>query len=327
MSVESEMLVERREAGRRLAMWRMAAIVIGLLALLLILPRGEGGEGGKANISSAHIARLHISGMILDDQRQQKLLEKLTLSKKVKAVILRINSPGGTTVGGEALYNAIRRMAEKKPVVAVFGTVAASAAYMAAMGADRIITRGGTITGSIGVIVQWPDMSRMLDKIGVSMEELKSGSLKAEPSPFHKADEKKLGPMREMVEDTFKWFVELVGKSRKINPADIPGLVEGRIFSGREAVRLGLADEIGGEREAVKWLEKVKKIKSGLPVIERKPERKGVFIPLGSAIASLLRNMGLESVARLFFQGFQHGDMNSAGPGLMSIWSLHGGWG
>jgi len=317
MSVESEMLVERRQVRQRLTLWRMLAVGLGIFVLFVMV--GRGGEGGS--LHEDHIARVNISGMILDDRKQQKLLKDLKESDKVKAVILRINSPGGTTAGGEALYLRIRQLVEKKPVVAVFGTVAASAAYMAGIGADHIVTRGSSITGSVGVIIQWPDVSGLLDKLGVTMQELKSGKLKATPSPLIKTEKANLGPMKEMVSDTFKWFIGLVVERRKIKLEEVPGLTQGRVYTGRQAVKYGLADEIGGEDEALKWLQSEKKLDEDLPVILREKNKELLFNPLGAMVHNLAVNLGLEQLAALLnapagLSSQEHG------MGLMSIWRL-----
>lgn len=321
MTNAGEMLIERRRMRHRLSLWRVAAIVLGLLLLLAVVLQ-DGGEGLSAT-GRDHVARVNIKGMILDDSKQQKLLKDLKESDKVKAVVLRINSPGGTTAGGEALYGRIRELSQEKPVVAVFGTVAASAAYMAGIAADRIVTRGSTITGSVGVIVQWPDVSEMMTKLGVSMEELKSGKLKAEPSPFRRADAERLAPMKEMVEDTFTWFIALVEERRKIKPDEIPGLREGRIYSGRQAVKYGLADEIGGEDEAIAWLEDKKEIDKDLPVVDRKPESDLPFNPLQSLLTNILGWTGLDRWwGRLFSPVGLLSLEQGASPGLMSVWRL-----
>ena len=158
MTLQAELLVDRRKLKRKLASWRLIALLISIVAIGALAAQSE-------SVISAfglkpHIARVTISGMIRDDRKQQELLEKLGKSKRVAAVILRINSGGGTTTGGEALYEAIRRLSEKKPVVSVFGTVAASAAYMIALASDHIVSRANTITGSVGVVVQWPELIR-----------------------------------------------------------------------------------------------------------------------------------------------------------------------
>ena len=168
----------------------------------------------------------------------------------------------------EALFNEIRAVSAKKPVVAQFGTVAASAAYIAGLATDHIVARENTITGSVGVIMQWPEVTGLLDKIGVKMNEIKSGSLKAAPSPFQPITPEARRITEEMIAEGQKWFVGLVEKRRKVDASTIPGLVEGRVYLGRNALRYKLIDTIGGEDEAINWMVKKRKVASGLKVVE-----------------------------------------------------------
>jgi protease-4 len=231
-----------------------------------------------------------VNGFITDDQKMLELLDKVGKSSQVRAVILDINSPGGTTTGGEAMYDAIRRLAEKKPVVAVCGTLATSAAYIVALATDRIFVYGNTITGSVGVIFQWVDVTELMHTIGVKVEEVKSGPLKAVPSPFEPADEKARALSEEMVQEAKVWFVDLVAKRRDIDPQSISGLTDGRIYSGRQAVELKLVDEIGDERAAVAWLHKERKVPAGLKIVDWKPETEtfGLFGWLFQSLAGAI---------------------------------------
>ncbi len=250
MSLETETVLDRRRLRRQISLWRVLAVLAVVAAIGALAVAQSDGLG----LDRRQIARVKIEGVISDDRDLHKMLKKIAETKHVQGVLLAINSPGGTTTGGEALFESLRRLAEKKPVVAQFGTVAASAAYIAGLGADHIVARGNTITGSVGVIVQWPDLSGMLDKIGVRMNEVKSGPLKATPSPFQPTDERGRALTEEMVREGQNWFLGLVSARRGIDPTSIPGLTDGRIYSGREALRLRLVDEIGGEQEAVRWL-------------------------------------------------------------------------
>ncbi|MCG8649680.1 MAG: signal peptide peptidase SppA, partial [Pirellulales bacterium] len=233
MALQAEFLTDRRRLKRRLSLWRLIAIVavVGAIAALIM--------SNEKIVASAgfkpQIARVEISGIIRDDREMQKVFEKIGESSQVKAVILRINSPGGTASGGEAMFDSIRNAAGDKPVVAVFGTVATSAAYIVALAIDHIVARGNSITGSIGVILQWAEVSEMLNKLGIKMEEVKSGPLKATPSPFRPIDEAGRELAREMVADSERWFRELVASRRNVDPTAIPGLTDGRIYSGRQA--------------------------------------------------------------------------------------------
>jgi signal peptide peptidase SppA len=198
MISDAELIADRRRLKRRLTFWRIAAVVLALAAIGALLWT----SGDLARYES-HIARVRIDGLITGDQATLDLLEAIARSEKVKAVIVRIDSPGGTTSGSEALYEAIRKIAKDKPVVAVMDTVAASGGYIAAIAAEHIVARGNTITGSIGVIFSFPEISRLLDTLGIKMEEFKSGELKAEPSPYRPVSDKVRQASNALVQDSF----------------------------------------------------------------------------------------------------------------------------
>ncbi len=266
MAPDSEVLIDRRRNRRRLTFWRFTAITLAvlLLAAMLLSDTKFAGQAGVL----PHIARVEISGIITDDRKQTELLERLRKADQVKAVILAIDSPGGTTTGGETLFLAIRRLAEEKPVVATCGTLAASGAYIAAIATDHIFVLGNTITGSVGVIFQWVNVTELLDHVGVKVEEVRSGELKAVPNPFEPASEPALEVTQDMVDDAKEWFFGLVKQRRKIDLAEVPGLTEGRVYSGRQAVKYDLADAIGDERIARKWLDKEKGISMSTKVVD-----------------------------------------------------------
>ncbi len=298
MALDAESVIDRRRLKRRLTAWRIAAVVLGLLFLgaLLLSDQDAGGPAGLL----PHIARVTVSGVITDDRKMNELFDRVAKSDQVKAVILDINSPGGTTTGGEAMYDAVRRLAEKKPVVAVCGTLATSAAYIVALATDRIFVYGNTITGSIGVIFQWADVTELLKTLGVKVEEVKSGPLKAVPSPFEPTDERGRAVAEEMVQDAKVWFLGLVSDRRKIEPSSVPGLTDGRIFSGRQAVEFKLVDQIGDERAAMKWLTEERNVPAGLKIVDWKPteESAGLFSWLMQSMASSI-GLSAERIAGL----------------------------
>src|SRR6476619_5772761 len=315
MVLDAETVVERRRLKRRLTVWRILAIVLGLLfvgALLL----GDKNFASSAGILP-HIARVTMSGVITNDRKMNELIEKIGKSDQVKAVILDINSPGGTTTGGEAMYDSIRQLADKKPVVAVCGTLATSAAYLVALATDRIFVYGNTITGSVGVIFQWADVSELMHTRGVKGEGVKSGPLKAVPNPFEPTDEKGRALAEEMVQEAKVWFVDLVGKRRNIEPASVPGLTDGRVYSGRQAVAFKLVDEIGNEKEAKRWLQKERNVAPGLSVVDWKPraESEGILSWLFGSIA-----YGLAVPADKFASLFGQVSEGLRLDGLLSLW-------
>lgn len=317
MSIEIESVLDRRRLRRSASLWRGLAILAGAVALGVITVAGATSGDGWA--PSKQIARVTIEGMITEDRAQLRMLKRIEEAKHVAGVILVVNSPGGTTTGGEALYEQLRRLAEKKPVVAQFGTVAASAAYIAGLGTDHIVARGNTITGSVGVIMQWPEVSELLAKVGVKMNEMKSGPLKATPSPFQPMDEGARKVTQQMIMDSQKWFLDLVRTRRGVATAAIPGLEEGRVFSGREAVQHKLADEIGGEPEAVKWLEEQRKVPKNLRIVDWRPSRPSTW-PL--SVLSETSSGGVVETVR----GATRAVLEEAGlstirlDGLVSVW-------
>ncbi len=318
MSMEAEILADRRRLKRKLMIWRIAG---GLLVFLFIAGSVLGSSANNGGFwAPEQIARLTISGVITDDRKQQKLLQKIANSEKVKAVIVHINSPGGTTTGGEALYEQLNKIREKKPVVAVFGTVAASAAYMTAMATDHIVARANTITGSVGVIFQWANFTELLKNVGVKVEEIKSGPLKATPSPFQKTDEASLKVASQMVDESFQWFFNLVLKERKLKAEDVPGLKAGRVYLGMEAKNLGLVDEIGGEETAIAWLEKEKKIAKDLPVKDWKVEKSSSLSLLTGLVRTGGALIGLDASSLAQALSYDEARRRMQLTGLVSIW-------
>ena len=318
MSIETEAMLERRRLRRRLSLWRVLAVVGIALAIGTIAVRGT----GSALTPQKQIARVSIEGVITEDRKQLEMLKRIARSKQVEGVVLFVNSPGGTTTGGEALYEALREVsASGKPVVAQFGTVATSAAYIAGLATDHIVARGNTITGSVGVIFQWAEVSDLLGKLGVKMNEIKSGPLKANPSPFRPLDEGGRQVAETMVAESQRWFIGLVRDRRKLDTTGVPGLEQGRVFSGRDAVALKLVDQIGGEKEAIDWLATKNPATKGLRVVDWKPQREGRLGWLGAtatAIAGFIfGEAGENGLAALFADPrLQAAQLD----GLVSVW-------
>jgi protease-4 len=319
MSLEADQIVARRRLRRQLSFWRAGAILLALVAALVLMTRGSG-DGPFSKLSD-HVARVRVEGFISGDDKTLKMFKTLSESNRVKALILHIDSPGGSTVGAEALFEAVRKVAEKKPVVAVMDSMAASGGYATAIAADYIVARGNTITGSIGVIFQWPDVSQLLSSIGVKVEELKSAELKAEPSPFKPASERAKAVAMQMIRDSFNWFVALVAERRKLPVERVIVLADGRVYTGRQALQEKLVDAIGGEDTAVQWLAKTRNIPEGMQIIDWTAEEG--FGPSGlgfSAAKALLRLAGLESLAK----GLDRFAAPVQLDGLVSVWHPEG---
>ncbi len=318
MTLETEAVLDRRALRRRVGWWRSAFVVAGVVALGTLAYA----IGGPELTRPRHIARVTIDGLITDDRQQLQMLQRIAASKNVAGVMLSINSGGGTTTGGEALFDAIRNVAKVKPVVAQFGTVAASAAYICGLAADHIVARGNSITGSVGVIFQWPEVSGLLDKVGVKMNEIKSGNLKAEPGLFAPISPGGKLVAEAMVAESQGWFLNLVKTRRGIETTAVPGLEQGRVYSGREALTHKLVDEIGGEAEAVKWLES-KGVAPRLRVIDWRPAREnsfGVMRSLTSVVAGLWPGLADDGVISAAIDTIRS---RLSLDGLVSVWQPH----
>jgi protease IV len=314
-NVSADCLFERRRLSRKVRLWRVIALVAVIVAVLAAAWRGA----NYFSASEPHIAKLQLSGIITGDEQTLKRLREIGKSKAT-AVILEINSPGGTTEGSEALYEEIRRLDGQKPVVAVVDGMAASGAYIAAIGAERIFARGNSIVGSIGVLVQYPNFSGLMDKLGVKYESIKSSPLKAAPNGFEPTSEAARDAIASLVADSYKWFKDLVRERRAMSEDELAKVDDGRVFDGRQGLPLKLIDAIGGEREAVAWLESAKGVAKGLRVRDvSEPPSFGGF-RLFSLAATALDASGWPDLAGALRRNAESGA--SSVDGLMSVWQL-----
>lgn len=273
-------LIDRRRLRRRVTLWRLVAIVALVVAAAAI--------GWRVAPTGEHVARFTISGVIFDDADRDRTLRRIAEDDAVRALVLRIDSPGGSVAGSEALYQAIRDVAARKPVVAVMGEVAASGGYIASIAADHILARGATLTGSIGVVAEFPNVEELLDAIGVGVARVASDPLKAEPSPFRAPTPEALASQGRLIADAYDWFVGLVADRRGMTAAEARAVGDGRVFSGRLALDAGLIDAIGGEEQARDWLAEAHAVPRDLPAREVEIDRPGVSpFDLGDAATGL----------------------------------------
>lgn len=262
MTLDADQVIDRRRLKRGLVFWRVAAVVAIVAAIVAVVGRGG------VPFARDYVARLEVSGFILDDPWRERALADLAGDSRARALLVRIDSPGGTMVGAETLFGALRHVAERMPVVAIMGELSTSAAYFVALGADRIVGRAGTLTGSIGVILQSADITGLLDKLGVKPEIVKSRPLKAQPNPFEPFSPEAREVTRTVILDLHELFVQTVAERRALAPEQVALLADGRIFSGRQAQAHGLIDVLGGEAEARAWLHEVHDIPVTLPTQE-----------------------------------------------------------
>lgn len=272
MAFDVDAQVDRRRLKRRVAFWRFSAVIIFLVLLLALAFRA-----GNLFVGP-HVARLALVGEIGDNPPELPLLDKIAKDDSVKALILRIDSPGGAVTGSEELYHAIRRVAAKKPVVGVIGALGASGAYIAALGTDHIVARETSLTGSIGALIQSPDFSGLMDKVGVKMNQVTSGALKGQPNPYEPMNDDARKLLQNLINDGYDWFTGLVAERRDLPLDQVKSLADGRPYTGREAVDNKLIDALGGEREARAWLASEKKISESLPVTDVAVDRPRALI-------------------------------------------------
>ena len=292
MSLETDLLIDRRRLKRRLSLWRAAAVLLALGGLFLAFGLSDHAPGpGTALFGRGHVARLPVAGAISDDRRLVEAIDRAGRDDAARALLVAIDSPGGTVAGGEALHAAITRFRERgKPVVAVMAGTAASAGYMIAMPAERVIAREGTVTGSIGVLLQSFDASGLLGSVGLNVETLASGPLKDQPNPFRPLSEEGRAALMRVVGDLHEQFIGLVAAGRRMPPDRVRPLADGRVFTGRQALELGLIDAIGGEPEARRWLAAERGVAETLPMRDIDP-RSGPERALSLAGASFMKSL------------------------------------
>jgi protease IV len=307
VSVSADYLIDRRRLSRQVTIWRAIAFGVAAIALIAFGLRfsgvGPGAIGG-------HIAKLRISGVITGDDETIAALRAIGKSG-ARGLILAIDSPGGTTEGSERLYEEIRRVAANKPTVAVVGAVGASGAYIAALAADRIFVRQTSIVGSIGVLAQYPNVSGLLDKLGIKYEAIKSSPLKAAPNGFEPTSDAARAAIAALIDDSFAWFKDLVRERRQLSADELARVDDGRVFTGRQSIPLKLADALGGEREAMDWLSSAKAVPKNLPLRDYSP---------GAGFAGFRLRSMVSALARVFSDG-GFGETGSV-DGLVSIWQM-----
>ncbi|POO56947.1 signal peptide peptidase SppA [Agrobacterium rosae] len=309
-------IADRRQLRRKLTFWRVAVVLL-LVAGCFAIYRFA--FSAPTQSMRPHIARVEISGIIQDDTELLERLQKIADSDSAKGLIVSISSPGGTTYGGERIFKAIRAVAEKKPVVSDVRTLAASAGYMIATAGDTIIAGDTSITGSIGVIFQYPQVGPLLDKLGVSLQEIKSSPMKAEPSPFHEPPEEAKTMIRNMVMDSYGWFVDLVADRRKLPREDVLKLADGSIFTGRQAVAAKLIDTLGGEKEIRDYFE-TRNVAKYLPIVEwTAPSKRSPFGLF--SLAGIVKLLGYDEFLP-FDAPRQLGADKLFLDGLVSVWQV-----
>ncbi len=317
MALDADSMAERRRLTRKLSLWRVLAVVGGVAALVGLAI----GVFGRTSLAGggAHVARVAVSGVITGDRQTQRILERVGNERRATAVLVVIDSPGGTVPGSEALHESLRRLSEKKPVVAVVNSLAASGGYIAAMGADRIVARQTALVGSIGVLFQVPNVSQLLDRVGVKVETERSTPLKASPSGVEPTSPEARQAVRALVLESYDWFKGLVKTRRGLTDEELAVVADGRVFSGRQGVGLKLVDEVGSEREAVAWLVRERGVARDLPVTEYRRRTGLEEFGLPGVLAGAAEALGMDRLARGLERTAARAEAMTL-DGLLAVW-------
>lgn len=320
MSLDSDVIVDRRRIRRKLTFWRAVA-ALGVIAAVVAVAVVVSPSGRSAISGSNAIARVKIDGLIRSDQTRVEALERLEKSSAA-AVIVHINSPGGTTAGSEQLYDALMRLKAKKPLVVVVEGLAASGGYIAALASDQIIAQQTSLVGSIGVLFQIPNVSDLLKTVGVKVEEVKSSPLKAAPNGYEPTSPEARAALDSLVKDSYAWFRGLVKDRRNMDDATLQTVADGRVFTGRQAVGLKLIDQLGDEKTAVAWLVAQKKVGSDVPVKDFKlSPRFGDMTFLRVTASMALDAIGLGAISRQLEQAGVVQAVDRFGlDGMLALW-------
>jgi len=266
----------------------VVAAVILIFGIMAAFGLDNGSDGGRAFWKKGpRLGLVRIEGPIIDAESAVEFIRQLRRDTSVKGVILRVNSPGGAFGPSQELYMAVKRLAEVKPVVASLAAVAASGGYYAACPATKILSNPGTITGSIGVMSQIANVQDLLQKVGVSFESLTTGKLKDAGSPFKSLSSEQRAYLEALLADLNRQFSGAVAAERKLTPAAVAAIADGRAMTGLRAKELGLVDALGGQEEAVELLKSMTHLTGEVPMTKG-PKKKN------SLLSRLTASLGFE---------------------------------
>jgi protease-4 len=220
-------------------------VIVAVSAVIALLSEGDGlGLGEK-------VALVNVEGAILDSKSPVDEIKEYLSDPSIKAIVLRVNSPGGGVAASQEIFAIVKRAASEKTVVVSMGSVAASGGYYISAPATRILANPGTITGSIGVILEIPNVQGLMDKVGVRTEVIKSGKHKDLASAFRTMSDEDRRVLQNVIDDVYEQFIEDVAAARDLGVDEVRRMADGRIYTGRQALELGLVDELGGLEEAI----------------------------------------------------------------------------
>jgi protease IV len=283
---------------------------IGIILLLVVLGIGftvaivslVGSTADKTETvttgSGEKIAVVELRGVIMSSDDIVRQLRKYRDMRSVKAILLHIDSPGGGVVPSQEMYEQVREIRDGgKPVIVSMGSLAASGGYYVACGATRLVANRGTLTGSIGVISEFLQLRGALDKLGIDMKTIKSGKLKDAGSPTKKMNEEEEKYFQSLMDNVHEQFMSVVARERHMDVEDLRGLADGRVYTGEQAVQLGLVDTIGTYQDALDIAARIAGIK-GQPAVIIERKRQGVFDSMFGEVGESVRDVAQEIINR-----------------------------
>lgn len=244
----------------------------------------------EVSVPGEKIGLVKVEGVIKSSDTYLKLLDKLEGDEDVKAIVLRVDSPGGVVGACQEIHDKVKEISQKKPVVVSMGSIAASGGLYISVPATKIVANPGTITGSIGVILQSYNVKQLADKIGIKVITVKSGKFKDLLNPFREPDKKTLQILQTLIDDSYNQFVEAVAEGRKLPVEKVKKFADGRIFTGRQAKELGLVDELGNFDRAVEVARELSKSPDAR-IFEAKPRKTFIQKLFGERTEELLNNL------------------------------------
>ena len=291
---------------------RKHPVILGLLLLLLVgvifflAVYFLGSLTGKRSLSlSDHVGVVTVEGVLRDSQDIVRQVEEFSRDEGIKAVVVRIDSPGGGVTPSQEIYDSLVELKTKKRIVVSMGSVAASGGYLIACAADKIVANPGTITGSISAIMHFANAEELLKKIGLKSSTVKSGRFKDIGSPTRPMTPEEKALIQDLVDDTYDQLLDVIARDRKIPKEALRKIADGRIFTGRQARKLGLVDDLGGMDYAVRLAGKISGIK-GKPEVAYPTKKKSPLweLILQQTISTLVGELRKEEPR--FYQGFYY---------------------
>jgi len=258
----------------------------GFVAIVLIYGFGFFATGRHSFGLNGRVGIVPIEGIISDSDEVVEQIQGFAEDQQIRAVVLRINSPGGGVAPSQEIYQAVLELKKKKKVVVSMGSVAASGGYMIAVAADRILANPGTITGSISAVMHYANVEELMKKIGVSSYVIKSGKFKDIGSPTRKMTVEEQSLIQGIVDDIYDQFVQIIAKNRKLPLEDVRKIADGRVFSGRQAKERGLVDGLGGFQDAVVLAGRLSGMEGKPEIIHGTKKKRGFLSYLSGSMAS-----------------------------------------